>query len=240
MLRLPSDLFALVKDEQALEELAQLEGWGTLSAQNLKAVTDRVAAEGVSLAKFLYSLGIRFVGAQTATLIANAYKTHAAFWNEVTEAAEQTDETEAFPTLRQESEETKGVGPVVLAALLAFAKDDQLTEAGKDLSRRVEIHDATPSMIALDEGPARPWLGLSVVFTGSLPGNVSRSEAHRLAKEILGAKSTPSALSKTTDLLVVGTKGGKKREKAKQLGVRTMDAEEFLELVTNAKNYHIE
>lgn len=235
LLRVPSDLFALVRDEKKLEELAHLEGWGALSVRNLKTVADRVATEGVSFAKFLYSLSIRFIGAQTASLIANAYKTQTAFWEEVDEAAAQTDEGEAFPTLRQDTEETRGMGPAVLSALLAFAKDGQLTQAGKDLSQSVTIHDPPSSAVDLGEGSERPLHGLSVVFTGSLPANVSRREAQRLAKELLGAKSTPATLSKTIDWLVVGAKGGKKREQASQLGVRTMDAEEFLELVNNAK-----
>jgi DNA ligase (NAD+) len=237
LLRVPSDLFELVNDEAKLERLSQLEGWGPVSAQNLKTVTDRVAVEGVTFDKFLYSLSIRFIGAQTAALIANAYGRQAAFWVEVTDAAGLSDESLAFPTLRQEAEITKGVGPAVLSALSLFAKDYQLTQAGKDLSRRLKVLDPPSTTDAIGEGSERPWRGLSVVFTGSLPGNVSRIEAQKLAKELLGAKSTPTSLSKSTDWLVVGASGGKKFEQARQLGVPTMDAEDFLELVNNARKF---
>jgi len=71
---------------------------------------------------------------------------------------------------------------------------------------------------------------LSVVFTGSIPG-LTRSEAHQLAKE-LGAISTPATISKSTDLVVVGRKGGsKKMDQANKFGARTMDAEEFQRIV---------
>jgi DNA ligase (NAD+) len=235
LIRMPSDLFELVKNEENLEKLAQLEGWGPLSVENLKEVTERVAEEGVSLGKFLYSLNIRSIGAQTALLIANAYRTPERFWNEVAEASKMSDDTSAFPTLRQESEMTKGVGPVIISALFAFAKDEKLTRAGMELSARVRIHEIANTPEVVEDSSARPWRGMSVVFTGTLPAGMSRSDAQALAKDVLGAKSTPARLSKSTNVLVVGTSGGKKREQAGELGVLSIDAHEFLDLVEKVK-----
>jgi DNA ligase (NAD+) len=75
----------------------------------------------------------------------------------------------------------------------------------------------------------KPLWGQKVVFTGAI-SDLSRSEAQAAAKK-LGAQSTPNSVSKATDLVVYGDKGGNKLEKALELGVKTMDADEFVKLV---------
>jgi DNA ligase (NAD+) len=79
----------------------------------------------------------------------------------------------------------------------------------------------------------RPWKGFRVVFTGSLGGvdGLTRSRAQEIAKQ-LGAKATPGSVSKSTDLVVFGDKGGKKLTQAKELGISTMEAETFVKLAT--------
>jgi NAD-dependent DNA ligase len=47
-----------------------------------------------------------------------------------------------------------------------------------------------------------------------------------------GAKSTSNIISKSTTLVVVGDKGGKKEKQAKELGVRVMDADEFMQIIS--------
>mmetsp|Transcript_54182 Transcript_54182/g.80725 ORF Transcript_54182/g.80725 Transcript_54182/m.80725 type:complete len:107 (+) Transcript_54182:540-860(+) len=87
-----------------------------------------------------------------------------------------------------------------------------------------------------DETKRQPWDGLTVVFTGSLPGGMTRSAAQDIAIEIMGAKSTPGSVSKSTDLVVEGDKGGKKVDKARELGVRVMGGDEFIQLVNELKS----
>ena len=67
---------------------------------------------------------------------------------------------------------------------------------------------------------------------------MTRSEAQRIAKQ-LGAKSTPGSVSKSTDLVVYGEKGGKKLEQAQELGVTTMYAQDFI-LVAKEKGFVVE
>ena len=74
----------------------------------------------------------------------------------------------------------------------------------------------------------QPWKGFRVVFTGSLEG-LTRSKAQEIAKQ-LGAKATPGSVSKSTDLVVYGDKGGKKLTQARDLGISTMEAEDFVKL----------
>ena len=85
----------------------------------------------------------------------------------------------------------------------------------------------------------KPLAGLSVVITGSLP-DVTRSEANRLAKE-LGAKSTPSAISKSTGLVVRGEKAGaNKVAQVETLGIRMIDGAEFLKMVETFRSGGVE
>jgi NAD-dependent DNA ligase len=105
----------------------------------------------------------------------------------------------------------------------------------------VKVAAALPSSSSVlmddeDETNIKPWNGWTVVFTGTFP-NMSRSDAQRLAKELLGAKSTPGTVSKSTNLVVAGAKGGgKKLSQALSLGVDVMDATDFLQLVDERRS----
>eukprot|EP00978_Attheya_sp_CCMP212_P038052 scaffold184978_cov20-Attheya_sp.AAC.1 len=60
---------------------------------------------------------------------------------------------------------------------------------------------------------------------------MTRTQAQEVAKSLLGAKSTPTSISKSTSILVAGNKSGSKVKKALDLGIRVLDAAEFLQLV---------
>jgi exonuclease III len=78
--------------------------------------------------------------------------------------------------------------------------------------------------------PGKSLSGLSVVFTGRM--TLTHLEAQKLANE-MGAKSSPRTISKSTGLLVTGVGGGKKLDQAVQLGLRIIDADEFMKMVEN-------
>lgn len=234
-LRFPCDLFTL--NVTQWEEIANQTGWGPKSATNLKAGADRVIREGVSLSRFIYSLGIRFAGVHSSKLLATAYGSAEAFLKEMEGAASskggESLEIELLPTLAEESDVTKGVGPVLKSSLVAFAREDDLLAAASKLARAIPVLDDEDYNIS--EGSdstvdttSLPLYGMTVVFTGSID-DMSRAEGQKLAK-LMGAMSTPNTVTKTTSLVVVGDKGGKKFEKARELNVTTMPASEFLEL----------
>jgi DNA ligase (NAD+) len=75
---------------------------------------------------------------------------------------------------------------------------------------------------------AGPLSGKTVVVTGTLSG-MSREEA-TAALERLGAK-VASSVSRKTSFVVVGADAGSKLEKARELGVRTLDEASFLALI---------
>jgi DNA ligase (NAD+) len=242
LLQMPSDLFAIANDQAKLDAISELDGWGPKSAQNVARVANRVASDGVSLSRFIYSLSIRYVGVHSSALLAAAYGNVDTFLNDVELAAKIRNDTgvedpdpDSFAVLREETEATKGIGPAVLSSLEAFAMEKDLVKAARELARMVRVLDDTSQALiqSLDNdavpSEAKPLLGMSVVFTGAI-ADLSRSAAKKLAVE-MGAKSTPGTISKTTSLVVAGAKGGKKLDQAEKLGVRVIDADEFLAIV---------
>ena len=152
-----------------------------------------------------------------------------------TEAAEMENINGPFPELQG----TLGIGPVLINSLWSFSKSHELVQAAKDLADCVVVSGqpvesssadgAVTSNLDSSDSSSKPWNGFRVVFTGSLP-DLSRTQAQTAAKA-LGAKSTPGSVSKATNLVVYGDKGGKKLQQANTFGIPTMSAEEFMTLI---------
>lgn len=235
ILKVPADLFVLAsspsdKADDMIARISELPGWGPKSVQNLLEVVKKVAKDGVSLGRFIFSLGIRYTGQHTSNLVASIYGNVDALLDDMEKACD-LDESESFAILQEETDETKGIGPVLVSSLKSFAKEKLLVEAARRLAKAVNVtDDATRSPTSEASTEGKPWNGFSVVFTGSLPG-MSRPEAQELAKAVLGAKSTPSTVSKSTNFVIAGEKGGKKLATAQELGVEVIDANDFVELV---------
>lgn len=236
LLKIPADLFLLASSGDASKELlsniTELPGWGEKSANNLAKVASNVASKGVSLSRFIYSLGIRHAGLHTSKLIASAYGSADTFLMAVEEASTASDNETAFASLAgsNETEGVKGIGPAQISSLRTFAKEIESVHAARKLANAIPVHDEVIAVGLTEPSDSKPWEGFTVVFTGSLPNGLSRREAQELARQ-MGAKSTPASVSKSTDVVVAGEKGGKKLDKAVELGVRVVDGDEFVELV---------
>jgi NAD-dependent DNA ligase len=242
LLRIPADIFEIANDADKLTELSELDGWGPKSAQNVATVAKRVANNGVSLSRFIYSLGIRLCGSRASAQLAGLYGTVKAFLADVDEVSRLANKGQhddipllTFSRLLEECDATKGIGPTLVEALRDFSAQQVLVAAAHQLADSVRVIDDT-SLTAIEEetgasepSACKPLAGLSVVFTGSI-SKLSRSEAQKLAIQ-MGAKSTPSTISKSTGLVVSGGREGKKKEQAVKLGVRVISADEFLEIV---------
>jgi DNA ligase (NAD+) len=176
------------------------------------------------------------MGQHTSNLVASVYGDVDCFLQEMEEAS--TSDSVSFAILREDTETTKGIGPVLISSLEAFALDKQVVESAKSLAKVLPVAEEQRQQPTV-EGDAtsqkKIWSGWAVVFTGSLP-ELSRPEAQALAKDVLGAKSTPNRVSKTTSLVVAGEKGGKKLQRAQELGVTVMSGEDFEELIRHHKN----
>lgn len=187
------------------ETLAGLERMGELSASNLLASLE--ASKGRGFERALFGLGIRFVGATVAALLAAEF----ASIDEVMEA--DAERLQAID----------GIGPRVAESVVDFMG----RAANRRLIERLESHgvDFTRSEASRPTGPLK---GKTFVLTGSLEG-WSRSEA-QAAIERLGGRVTGSVSAKT-DYVVAGEKPGSKLKKAEDLGVAVLDEEAFSKLL---------
>jgi DNA ligase (NAD+) len=186
-------------------ELAELEGWGETSAENL--VAELEAATEPPLADFLAAIGVPEVGETTAANLARHFGTLDA----VMAASEA------------ELEAVDDVGPIVAEEIHEFFRSERNREVVDALRERgVEPQEAeTETGDELD--------GLTFVFTGSLDG-LTRSEAQELV-ERHGGNAT-SSVSGNTNYLVAGSNPGtSKREDAEVNDVPVIDQSEFEELL---------
>lgn len=210
--REPASIFSRIAE--GADELREKEGWGALSVNNLLAAIEE--RRTIEFHRFLFALGIRHLGAQTAKLIARTYKSYAAF--EAVMAAIIDDDG----VVKAEFLGIDGIGDVMADTIIDFYAEPHNREALARLMAHLTIVDA--EAVASDS----PVASKTVVFTGTLD-KMSRAEAKARA-ESLGAKVSGS-VSKKTDYLVAGPKAGSKLKKATELGVTVFSEDEWLELI---------
>jgi DNA ligase (NAD+) len=202
LVKSPADIFRLNGHEAAI---AGREGWGKQSATNLMRAID--ARRTISLARFIYALGIRRIGEQNAKLLARHYGSYENWRSQMMAATEIGSEA------RQSLGSIMRVGGAIADELVAFFMEEHNRKALADLAALLTIEDAPP----FAEGALS---GKVMVFTGSL-ATMTRPEAKAIA-ESLGARVTDT-VSKKTDLVVLGTEAGSKAKRAAELGVATVD-----------------
>ena len=198
-----ADIFDLVAKRAIV---VNFDGWGTLSFDNLINAIDQ--KKKIELSKFIYSLGIRFVGQINAKLISSAFSNIEEFKNFF------ESENDIVNTL----ENTDGLGPKVIQSFVEYSSIKSNKKQILKLIKKVELFikktDTVKSKIT----------GKKIIFTGTL-SLMSRAEAKSQAEK-LGAKVV-SSISKSTDILVSGENSGSKLKKAKELGVTVMNEKEW-------------
>lgn len=245
LIHLPSDLFDILDEGNVLlDQIVSLPGWGKKSVTNLKSVVQATAEKEIPLNQFIYSLGIRHVGVYNSDLIASAYVNVSEFFKAVKASGlvSSNDDNKGpvyvFPDLvgTNDVEGVKGIGPVIIDSLVAFSKNSELVEAAQCLATKLNIKDMRAKKKVPRNQVDLPFDGKSAVFTGSLPnGTMTRTMAQNLAVNLLGAKSTPGSVSNATGIVIEGINGGKKAKKARELGVKVMSADDFIQLVEKHK-----
>ncbi|MCK9230235.1 MAG: NAD-dependent DNA ligase LigA [Syntrophales bacterium] len=205
LVRAPADLYSLKRND-----LAGLERMGEKSADNVVAAIE--ASKNPPLGKFIYALGIRHVGEDTAKILADRA-------GGVWELGHMTLE---------ELTDIKGIGSIVAESLVGFFSE----EANRTGVERLLAAGVSPRKE--DTGPAAtaPLVGMTFVLTGTLD-RYSRSEAKRLLED-RGA-SVSLSLSKTTDYLVVGKEPGSKLRKAQAMGTTILSEQDLLDLLNRNK-----
>ena len=207
LVRTPADIFTLsARDGQGRPPLRDWEGFGETSVRNLFDAID--ARRTIALNRFLFALGIRHVGETNARRLARHYGD----WETLRAAARAADAAEELGSV-------EGIGPVVAETVADFFAEPRNEAALDALLQEVTVKP----MEAVAAG--HPLAGKTIVFTGSLE-RMSRDEAKAMA-ERLGAKVSGS-ISGKTDLVVAGPGAGSKLAKARELGVETVDEEEWV------------
>ena len=215
-IRTAPDIFTLEKRQEAsLTKLENIDGFGRVSVRKLyDAINTR---RSIALQRFIYALGIRHVGETTAKLLARSYGSYEHFGAAMSEASTFTGDA------WNELNSIDGIGEVVARAIVEFYKEPRNLEVVTRL-----LSEVTPEAAEAPVASDSPVAGKTVVFTGSLE-KMTRDEAKAKA-ESLGAKVAGS-VSKKTDIVVAGPGAGSKLDKARELGVATMDEDEWLALI---------
>jgi DNA ligase (NAD+) len=217
-IKTPADIFKLKqKNDKSLRPIQTWEGWGGKSAENLfNAIEER---RHISLDRFIYALGIPQIGQATAKLLARTYGSFKNWRHQMELAAASPDN----PAL-QELMSIDGVGPNTAEDLCEFFLEPHNQRVLDELFQELTIQD-----VKAPKYDGSPIAGMSIVFTGTLT-KFSREEAKATA-ESLGAKAS-SAVSSKTDYVVVGDNPGSKAKKAKELGIKMLTEDEWLQLIS--------
>jgi DNA ligase (NAD+) len=195
-------------------EIEQREGWGKKSLDNLLTAIEK--AKDVQLEKFIFALGIRHIGEITAKLLARHYGSYHA-WADAMHKLHEGNEAYG------ELDNIDGIGETVAHALADFFREPHNSHIVTSLGKLLRIRDA--EAVASDS----PVAGKTVVFTGTLV-KLTRSEAKARA-EALGAK-VASSVSAKTDYVIAGDDAGSKLAKAKELGVRILNEDEWIAMIS--------
>ncbi len=161
------------------------------------------------LSRLIYALGIRHVGEKAAATLARHFRTMDRLLDTPVEALQTVSD----------------IGPVVAASVHAFAEEGR----NRDVVRRLAAAGVNMASLMPEptDGPG-PLAGKVFVLTGTL-ASMSREEASA-AIERLGGR-VAGAVSRKTTYLVAGSDAGSKLEKARALGVETLDEAAFRKLI---------
>ncbi len=192
-----ADLFALTEGD-----LAPLERFAETSAKNLvEAINEN---KQVSFRRFLYGLGIRHVGAITAS--------------DVTRKFQRLEDVKSASL--EDLQIVEGIGDIASKSIYQWFRDKKNLEFLRKLEKNgVEI---------VYERARHKLEGKSFVLTGSL-NTITRDEAEEMIRANGGNAS--SSVSKNTDFVVIGENPGSKAEKAKELGVKVISEKDFLKMI---------
>lgn len=185
-----------------------LQGFGERRINNLMAAIER--SKDCTLGAFIFAIGIPNVGAKTAKDLARRFGTIEALRSATVE----------------QLTEVPDVGEIVARSIVEFFADPSIaTQVDRLLAHGVKPR---PEEVQQDS----PISGKTIVVTGTLE-KLDRRQAEALI-ESLGGKAAGS-VSKKTDYVLAGENAGSKLTKARELGVRVLNEQEFFELIGETK-----
>ena len=227
-----NDLFAINSDLHSSAEINMqnypkipiryCEGWGDKSVNNLFNAIEK--AKNISLDRFLYSLGIRYLGEVNAKILANYYGNLNNLLEKINLALQKnifgirdSHEYEVFIGI-------DGIGEKVGNSILDYFFNEKNVNRIRELQKVLNIQDYTKKTIS------NKLEGKSIIFTGTLK-TMTRQEAKARAEE-LGAKVV-SSISAKTNMIVAGEDSGSKLKKAQEFGTKILNEQEWLELLNS-------
>ncbi len=189
------------------EGLVGLERWGEKKADNLLSAIEK--SKERPFARVLYAIGIRFVGEETAKLLA-------AHFSDIGQLKEATAERLTA---------INGIGERMADSMLQFMQD-QNSIAMLDRLQYAGVRMVSDSMAAAPASDT--FAGKTFVLTGTLP-TMTRDEARALIESHGGKVS--GSVSKKTSYVLAGEEAGSKLEKARELGVSVLSEAELFDLI---------
>ncbi|MEI6304605.1 MAG: NAD-dependent DNA ligase LigA [Candidatus Taylorbacteria bacterium] len=200
------DIFTLKRGD-----LLALPRFAELSVDNLLASIEK--ARNITLPRFLTSLSIPQVGEETAYDLVEYFSDKDSVLERLARAS------------KEEIESIHGVGPIVAAAVYSWFRDLDNTKLVRNLLKSVKI-EVTAKASDLPLG------GKTFVFTGTMP-TLERVAAENMVRQNGGEIS--SSVSKKTSYVVAGENPGSKLDKARSLGVKVLDEDEFRQIMLQSK-----
>ena len=204
IIRLPQDIFNLNYDK-----IENLDGWGKLSASNLKYSID--LRKKISFEKFIYALGIRHIGLENAKLISKSLKSIKNFLS----LSKKGNLNELM--------NIDGIGETQINSIKNFFSNKTNLNVLNELAKLLSVKDA---LILKKDGILSDK---TFMLTGKLDG-MSRAEAKSLIEQNSG--SIISNISKKLDYLIIGEKPTKRKiDAAKELNIKILDQNEWLKML---------
>jgi DNA ligase (NAD+) len=195
-------------------DIAALERFGDKSAENL--LNEINSKKRVSLPRFIYALGILHVGEETARSLA-------VFISKKVAVKDPEDLSKIFSTISiEEFQDIPDIGPKVSSSIVDWFKVKKNTALLSELSK--------VGIVLVPEAATKGnrLAGTTFVLTGTLE-SLTREQAKDRVRSLGG--NTAESVSKNTDYVVAGAEPGSKIIRARSLGVKIIDENEFLSII---------
>ena len=203
LIRYPQDIFNLNFDK-----IKKFEGWGNLSASNLKYSIE--TKKTISFERFIFALGIRHIGLENSKLISKYLKTPQKFFD--------LSESKINDLLNID-----GIGETQTNSLLGFFSNKTNKKILSELKKKLSINNAE---ISIQNGKLS---NKTFLVTGKLSG-ISRSEIKSLIEKNSG--KILSNVNKKLDFLITGEKPTtKKVNLANELGIKIINQDDLLKML---------
>ena len=204
LIKFPQDIFKLDYDK-----IKELEGWGKLSAENLRYSINQ--KKNISLERLIFALGIRHIGLENAKLLSKYFTSFLNFQN--------LSKSNKFDDLLN----IDGIGDTQVTSIKSFFANEINVQVLSELGNILVIKNVE---VVQKNGLLK---SKSFLVTGKLNG-ISRAEVKSLIEENSG--NTVSSVSNKLDYLITGEKPTKRKvDSAKQLKIKIISQYEFLKML---------